>query len=529
MKNISFLRPLMFAAGLALTAGAASAQTLTIGVRGGPETIDPHYSALGPHAEAAKHIFDTLVWSGINLQIEPGLATSWKAIDNDTWEFKLRKGVKFHDGSEFDAKDVVFSIERTPIVTGPTTTAFYVRRIKEVEIIDSHTINIHTNGPAATLPYDFVRLFIVSDTAAKDYSTPETATKGFNSGKAAIGTGPYKFVSWEPKGDLVLERFDDYWRGKGAWEKVIRKEMPNDSSRLAALKAGQVDIINYVSSVDYLALRQDTSIDSVLGDSVYVMNAQLDQRDKTPKLRDIKTGEVFEKNPLKDIRVRQALDLGIDRVAMKEIVLEGLGRPANQLMAREFFGASPNIPPLEHNVEKAKALLSDAGFPDGFEFDLYCTADRLPGDGAICQALGQMWSQIGLKVNVNALSKTVYFPAAARLEYSIYMNGWGTLTGEASYALDGLAHTFSPEKKLGSFNRIRYSNLKVDELIEAGAIELDPDKRRALYEEAMAMVAADKVYLNILQLQTVWAAQAGKYTFEPRYDEETQAFFIKPK
>ena len=136
MRHQNFLAPIAFALGLA-AAGVASAQTLTMGVRGGPDSMDPHFSALGPHAEAAKHIFDTLVWSGTDLQIEPGLATSWKAVDEDTWEFKLRQGVKFHDGSDFDAEDVKFSIERIPVVSGPTTTTIYVRRVAGVDIIDT--------------------------------------------------------------------------------------------------------------------------------------------------------------------------------------------------------------------------------------------------------------------------------------------------------------------------------------------------------------------------------------------------------
>ncbi len=522
-----FLAPLTVAVGLSMV-GVASAQTLTMGVRGGPESMDPHFSALGPHAEAAKHIFDTLVWSGDDLQIEPGLATSWTPIDEDTWEFKLREGVKFHDGSDFDAEDVKFSIERIPVVTGPTTTAIYVRRVAGVDIIDPHTIHIHTDGQAATLPNDFIRLFIVSSEAAADYSTPETAAEGFNSGKATIGTGPYKFVSWEPKGDLVLAKNPDYWRGEGAWETVIRKEIPNDSSRLAALKAGQVDVINYVSSVDYLALERDPNVDAITGDSVYIMNLQLDQREKTPLVRAI-DGSELDQNPFRDLKVRQAIDLAIDRETMVGIVLEGLGKPANQMMPPGFFGSSEGIPTPEYNPAKAKELLADAGYPDGFEVDLYCTADRLPGDGAICQGLGQMFTQVGIKTNVNAISKTVYFPAQARLEYSMFMNGWGTLTGEASYTLGGLAHSNNPEVKLGAFNRIAYENPEVDKLLQTGATMMDPAQRRATYEAAMEKVMADKAYISIVQLQTVWAAKAGMLDFPPRFDEDTLAFFIKPK
>jgi peptide/nickel transport system substrate-binding protein len=526
MTYQKFLAPLAFALGLT-AASAASAQTLTMGVRGGPESMDPHFSALGPHAEAAKHIFDTLVWSGNDLQIEPGLAESWRPVDDDTWEFKLRQGVKFHDGSDFDAEDVKFSIERIPVVTGPTTTAIYVRRVESIEIIDPYTLHINTDGQAATLPNDFIRLFIVSSEAAADYSTLETATEGFNSGAATIGTGPYKYVSWEPKGDLVLERNDDYWRGMGAWETVIRKEIPNDSSRLAALKAGQVDVINYVSSVDYLALERDANIDSIKGDSVYIMNLQLDQREDSPLVRAI-DGSDLDENPFRDLKVRQAIDLAIDRETMVDIVLEGLGKPANQMMPPGFFGSSEKIPTPEYNPAKAKELLADAGYPDGFEVDLYCTADRLPGDGAICQGLGQMLTQVGIKTNVNAISKTVYFPAQARLEYSMFMNGWGTLTGEASYTLGGLAHTNNPEVKLGAYNRIEYSNSDVDRLLQIGARMMDADERRATYEEAMERVMADKTYISLVQLQTVWGAKAGMLQFAPRFDEDTLAFFIKP-
>ena len=521
-----FLAPIALAVGLG-AAAAVSAQTLTMGVRGGPESMDPHFSALGPHAEAAKHVFDTLVWSGDGLQIEPGLAESWTPIDEDTWEFKLRQGVKFHDGSDFDAEDVKFSIERIPVVTGPTTTTIYVRRVASVDIIDSHTIHINTDGQAATLPNDFIRLFIVSSEAAADYSTPETAAEGFNSGKATIGTGPSKIVSWPPHGDLVLARNDEYWRGNGAWETVIRKEIPNDSSRLAALKAGQVDVINYVSSVDYLALERDSAIDAVMGDSVYIMNLQLDQREDTPLVRTI-DGSDLDDNPFRDLKVRQAIDHAIERQTMVDIVLEGLGKPANQMMPPGFFGSSEDIPMPTYDPAKAKELLADAGYADGFEVDLYCTADRLPGDGAICQGLGQMLTQVGIKTNVNAISKTVYFPAQARLEYSMFMNGWGTLTGEASYTLGGLAHSNNPDVKLGAFNRIEYKNDEVDQLLQAGATMMDPDERRATYEEAMEKVVADKAYISLVQLQTVWGAKAGMLEFTPRFDEDTLAFFIKP-
>jgi peptide/nickel transport system substrate-binding protein len=512
---------------LALTAGSVAAQELTLGVRGGPESMDPHFSALGPHAEAMKHIFDTLVWSDEALQLQPGLAVSWTPLDDLTWEFKLREGVKFHDGSDFDAEDVVFSVERIPAVTGPTTMEIYVRRIASMEIVDPHTLHITTNAPAATLPNDFVRLFIVSADAAADYSTAETSAAGFNSGAATIGTGPFTYVSWEPKADLVLERFDDYWRGPAHWSRVVRKEISNDSSRLAALKAGQVDMINYVSSADYLALRRDNDIAVIQGPSAYVMNLQLDQRDETPKVYD-NDGNPLAENPFQNPLVREAIDLGIDRETMVEFVLEGLGQPAKQVMPDSFFGSSDAVIARPYDPDRARALLAEAGYPEGFTMDLFCTSDRLPGDGAICQGLGQMFSQIGITTNVNAISRTVYFPAQARKEYSAFMNGWGTLTGEASYTLGSLAHSPNEELKLGAFNRIEYSNPDVDVALQAGIGELDAEKRRQYFETAMELAMADRAYIPIVNLETVWAGRADKVTYVPRADEDTLAYYIQP-
>ncbi|MFY8155023.1 MAG: ABC transporter substrate-binding protein, partial [Hyphomicrobiales bacterium] len=275
-------------AALALVLGAsvstaALAQNLTIGVRAGPDSIDPHFTATGTHAESLKHIFDTLTWSGDKLQIEPRLATSWKAIAPDTWEFKLRSGVKFHDGSDFTAEDVKFSIERIPVVSGPNPTTIYTRRVKEVKIIDPLTVHIVTDGPAPNLPNDFIRLFIVSSKAAAGL-TKDNANETFNSGKAAIGTGPYKFVSWTPKDQLVLDRFDGYWGPKEPWAKVVRKELPNDAARVAQLKAGQVDIIVRAPSSDIATLKRDPKLTVATIDTVYVFNMEIDMRDKSPQV-----------------------------------------------------------------------------------------------------------------------------------------------------------------------------------------------------------------------------------------------------
>ncbi|SCX18579.1 Hemin-binding lipoprotein [Agrobacterium sp. DSM 25558] len=506
---------------------AALAADLTIGVRAGPLSIDPDFTAAGTHAEAMKHIYDSLIKSGNNLELEPGLATSWTAIDDSTWEFKLRPGVKFHDGSDFTAEDVKFSIERIPRVAGPNPTTIYVRRVKGVEIVDPLTIRVKTDGPAPNLPNDFIRLFVVSHIAAKDYSdSAEKASEGFNSGKAAIGTGPYKFVSWTPKEQLVLERFDGYWGGKEPWDKIIRKELPNDAARVAQLKAGQVDLIARIPASDVPTLEQDSKLTIVRQDSVYLFNIAFDFRDKSPQIS-AKDGSPLPKNPFTDPKVREAFDLAIDRETITEIAMEGMGTVQSQLVTPNIFGYNPDVKPTKSDVDKAKALLAEAGYPDGFKVTFSFTNDRLPGDKDAGTTIAQMLTAIGIQVEANAQPGAVYFPANTRGDYSLTMSGWGTLTGEANYTLSSLVHTNEPAKKLGAFNIRGYSNPALDKLIEQAGVEMDAGKREQYLKDANAIVASDRPNLSIASIISAWGMKKA-ITIVPRSDEDTLAMNIRP-
>ena len=511
--------------GTALSTGAL-AQTLTIGVRAGPESIDPHYTATGTHAEALKHVFDTLIWSGDKLQLEPRLATSWKAVAPDVWEFKLRPGVKFHDGSDFTAEDVKFSIERIPTVAGPNPTTIYVRRVKEVKIVDPLTVQVVTDGPAPNLPNDFIRLFIVSHKSAAGL-TKDTANEAFNTGKAAIGTGPYKFVSWTPKDQLVLERFDGYWGPKEPWQRHVRKELPNDAARVAQLKAGQVDLIVRAPASDVPTLKRDPKLAVVSVETVYLFNMELDLRDKPPQVT-AKDGSALPKNPLQDAKVREAIDLAIDRPALAEIAMEGLGAPGNQLVTPTIAGFNKSLPALKPDVAKAKKLLEEAGYPNGFKVTFSFTNDRLPGDRQVGTSIAQMLARIGIEVNANAQPSAVFFPARARAEYSVAMSGWGTLTGEANYTLSSLVHSNEPAKKLGAFNLLGYKNAEVDKLIEDASVEMDESKRNKMLSDVAAIVAKDRPRLAITAVGSAWAMQKDKVTISPRVDEDTLAMDIKP-
>ncbi len=521
-------RTLPLAACVAFAAGAAAAQTLTIGVRGGPDSIDPHFTATGTHAEALKHVFDTLVWSGDGLELEPRLALSWKPIDATTWEFKLRPGVKFHDGSDFTAADVKFSIERIPIVAGPNPTTIYVRRVKDTKIIDPLTVHIVTDGPAPVLPNDFIRLFIVSSKAAAGL-TKESANEAFNSGKAAAGTGPYKYVSWAPKGDLVLDRNDAYWGDKEPWARHVRKEIPNDAARVAQLKAGQLDLITRVPATDVASLKQDAKLNVQTIDTVYVFNVEMDMRDAPPVGQlTSKDGAALPKNPLQDVRVREAIDLAIDRGTLAEIAMEGLGKPVNQMVTPSIFGFNKALPERKQDLAAARKLLADAGFPNGFTIQFAFTQDRLPGDKQVGTSIAQMLATIGIDAKANAQPANVFFPARTRGDYSFSMSGWGTLTGEAHYTLSSLAHSNDKDKKMGAFNVLGYKNPDMDKLLQDAAIEMDDAKRRGFLEAANALVLKDRQRLPIVAVGSAWAMQKAKVTIKPRVDEDTLAMNIKP-
>ena len=505
---------------------SAVAQTLTIGVRGGPDSVDPHFTATGTHAEALKHVFDTLVWSGDGLELEPRLAESWKAINDTTWEFKLRRGVKFHDGSDFTAQDVKFSIERIPMVAGPNPTTIYVRRVKETKVVDPYTLHVITDGAAPTLPNDFIRLFIVSSKAAAGL-TKESANEAFNSGKAAVGTGPYKYVSWQPKGDLVLARNDSYWGPKEPWARHVRKEIPNDAARVAQLKAGQLDLITRVPASDIEALKRDPKINVQTIDTVYVFNVELDLRDKALNVT-AKDGSALDKNPLQDLRVREAIDLAIDRKALAEVAMEGLGKPANQMVTPSIFGFNKALGERKYDPAAARKLLADAGYPNGFKIQFSFTQDRLPGDRQVGTSIAQMLAAIGIDAQANAQPAAVFFPARTRGDYSMSMSGWGTLTGEAHYTLSSLAHSNDKDKKMGAFNVLNYKNPVMDKLLQDAAIEMDVGKRRKFLEDANALLEKDRQRLPIVSVGSAWAMQKDKVTIKPRVDEDTLAMNIKP-
>ncbi len=513
----------LVAAGVMLAAQAARAQDLTIGVRAVAEGLDPHFSGLGSHLSAVRNIYDSLADVGPNMELIPGLAESWRTVDPLTWELKLRRGVKFHDGGDFTAKDVKFSFERIPTVGGGTGgVVAFARRVASVEIVDDHTVRLKTASPAPGLMLDLARVFMASERASKDASQQD-----FNSAKAAIGTGPYRAVSFASRNEMILERFDGYWgTEKAAWRRVSLIEISNDSARVAALLSRRVDMINYAPPSDVARLKSERGIAVTQAPSLFNFILWPDVRPRTPTVTN-NAGQPID-NPLRDVRVRQALSLAIDRNLIARQTMEGTATPVNQLVPSSVFGYNKQLPTIPYNVERARALMTEAGFPDGFRVQLHCTNDRLPNDGRVCTALGQMLARINIKADVQAVSRTVFFPAQGRGEYSLQMQGWGTVTGEAGYTLAAQVHTRDADKRTGTFNWTFWSDPELDAQIATATSELDDAKREQLFAGAIASVAQKLPVIPIVNLQAIWAGRAERVQYEARADEDTLAIKAKP-
>jgi peptide/nickel transport system substrate-binding protein len=509
-----------------LAAPQSSAQDLTVGMQGEPGTLDPQFNLLGTNTSALRNIYDTLLSRDPSLQLRPSLAESWRAVDDTTWEFRLRDGVRFHDGSLLTAEDVRFTIERVTRVPGnPNSYATYIQGIREVQVVDPRTVRFLTEGPVPLLPTNLSNIFIISGAKGP------RSTSDFNTGAAAIGTGPYKLASWQPGQPLVLERNPSYFDAAPAWARVTFRPIPNDGARVGALLAGDVDFINAVPLQDVTRLEKSEgarrfSVFSGASSYVFMLYPEVG-RDTLPGTRDAQ-GQPLPANPWKDARVREAVSLAINRPAIVERLMEGRAQVANQAIPGSFFGHSSRIPPARFDADRARALLREAGFPNGFQTTLACPNDRFVNDSKICEAAAQQLQRVGIHAELSAMPRATFFPARAKREWPLHAAGWGSLTGESSYFLTSQIHTPDRALSLGAINYSGISDPEIDALIQRGRRTLDEGQRRALLEQAMEKTMAQNLIIPILTFDAIWAGRADRVSFTPRADEETLAIEVKP-
>jgi peptide/nickel transport system substrate-binding protein len=500
----------------ATISGAAWSEELRIGVKTETSSIDPHWQTLIVNIQIDRHFFDHLLEVGDRMELKPGLATEWKAIDETTWEFKLREGVKWHDGSPFTADDVVFTFARTDQVPNAPAPFSQYTRGKTVTKIDDHTIHVSTEGPYPLMATDVAQFAIVS----KKHGTGAT-TADYNSGKATIGTGPYKFVEYVSGDRIVLEANPDYWGGAPEWDRVTIKPIPTGPARIAALKAGDVDLIDFVPPADINNLKQDSSVVVWQGPSNRPVFLHLDSnRDLSPSILD-NAGNPLWPNPTRDWRVRKAISKAISREAIVDKVMEGNAVIATQLLPEGFFGYNGELEPETYDPEGAKELLAEAGYPDGFRITLHGTHDRYINDRQIVEAVAQMVSRIGIKVNVKTHPVATYYTTANTRAFSFWLGSHSVATGEPSAQLNHLIHTTWPGTPYCCTPR-GYSNPRVDDIIEEAMVTVDDDARSRLFQEAIAIAVHDVAFIPLHYQLNTWASNPS-VTYTDRIDEMTLA------
>ena len=505
----------------ALSFSAVQAQALRIGLSAEPSSIDPHYHNLGPNNGLARHVFETLVNQNANQGLIPGLAESWRTLDDTTWEFKLRRGVKFFDGTEFTADDVIATYRRVPNV--PRSPASFAQFISGMsfEKVDSHTLLVKTKAPAPLVPTFLSTITLVSKTCAESMSTED-----FNALKCQGGTGPLRYTEFRPGDRVTLSRNPNYWGKPAAWETVTFRFQTSGPTRVASLLAGDVDVIDNVPPTDIARLKRDARLEVAETLSNRVIYFHMDQFREVSPFITAKDGSPI-KNPLRDLRVRQALSKAINRPAIVERIMDGAAVPAEQVLAKTFFGTSQKLQPTRFDLEGARKLLAEAGYPNGFKMKMHGPAGRYTNDTKILEAVAQMFTRLGLEVEIETIPPANFFSRAStgaggRPEFSMILVGWGAGTGETSGSLRSLLGTVDKQRGSGAANRGLYSNPALDAKLDQALATVDDKKRAALLAEASEIAFNDLGIIPSHYQTNVWASRKG-VKVEARADEYTLA------
>ena len=521
------------AALLSATALAAQAATLRWSSQGDYLTADPMAQNELLTNSINGHVYESLVMRGKKLEILPALAVKWEQKDPRTWIFHLRKGVKWHDGSDFTADDVVFSIKR---LQGKTSNfRVYGNAVGEPTKIDSHTVQLVTPVPNPVMLEMLANsLFMMSKAWAEKNNAVETQDftnqKEAYTARNAMGTGPYILVSREPDVKSVFKKNPNWWglKEKGYWDgnvdEIVYTPIGAPGTRMAALLSGNLDFVLDPPPSDVEKLKREKGIKVYEGRENRVIMLQFDQaRDE------LLYSNVKGKNPFKDKRVRQAFYQAIDVNAIQKTVMRGLAVPtAVNLPNPEKAGIPANlIQRYPYDVNAAKKLLAEAGYPNGFEVQLDCPNNRYINDERICQAVAAMLARANIKINLNAMPRAQYFPKMQRLEMSFCMLGWGGATTDAIFTLQPVLHSRN-DKGDGDYNWGNYKDEAFDKMIDDAKGDVDTKRRQETINRAMKHFH-DNVYMIPLHLQVIpWASRANVNAIH-RADNWLQATWVTIK
>ena len=491
-------RLILAAALMSSTAVAASAETIRWARAGDALTLDPHAQNEGPTTTLNHQIYEPLLIRDITGEPEPALATDWSVNEDDpsVWTFDLRPGVTFHGGQDFTAEDVVFSIERAQ--SGNSNFKELLNSITEVRVVDDHTVEFVTDGPNPILPANLTNLFMMDSGWAEENGAVEV--QDFEGGETSFsatnanGTGPFMLVSREPDVRTVLERNPDYWGMDEFPMDVSRIEytpIQNAATRVAALLSGEVDIIQDVPVQDIgrVDAQEGLAVKTAPQNRVIFFGMDVGSDD-------LEGDTVEGANPLSDVRVREAMDLAIDREAIRQIVMRGQSRPAGMIAPPFVRGWTETLDEVtQPDLAQAQSLLEEAGYAEGFGLTLDCPNDRYVNDEAICQAVVPMLGRVGIDVTLNAMPKAQFFPLVTGGETEFYLLGWGVPTYDSEYIFNFLVHTRGEDR--GSWNATGYSNPELDAKIASLSSEIDEAARDATVAEIWGAVQEETLYLPI--------------------------------
>lgn len=500
MKFHKKLATALFAA-LATSGLVANAQTIRIANQGDSLSMDPHSLNESLQLSVTGNVYEPLVGRNKDLSLAPALATSWKQTSPTVWRFELRKGVQFHDGTPFTADDVLFSFARTQVEGSDMKS--YTNDFKEVRKIDDHTVEIETKTPFPILPDVISLVYIMSKKwcETNQAQAPVDRRKGIENAASfrANGTGPYRLRERQPNVRSVFVRNGTYWgKIEGNAAEVVFTPIGNDATRVAALLSGEVDVMEPVPVQDIDRVNSGANTRAITGPELRTIFLGMDQ-----KRDELLYSSVKGKNPFKDKRVRQAFYQAIDIEGIKKTVMRGASNPSALLVGPGVNGFQPDAKRLPFDVEAAKKLMAEAGYPNGFEVAMNCPNDRYVNDGRICQTVAANLSRINVKINLQAETKGTYFPKILRRDTSFYMLGWTPATYDSHNALNALVRCVD-DKGAGQFNLGAYCNPKVDELTLKIQAETDKTKRNAMIKEAFDLHAADVGHIPLHQQALAW-------------------------
>ena len=455
-------------------AGASTGKdTLVIAQGADAKSLDPHASNDNPSSRIRVQIYDRLMDLDDNGVPQPMLAESWERPDDKTIIFHLRKGVKFHNGDEMKASDVKFSLERA--LASPEV-SHILTGISAVEVLDDYTVKVTTEKPMAAILNNLAHttIAILSEKATKE--------AGDKFGQNPIGTGPYKFVSWQSGDRVTLEAFPEYWQGEAPVKNVVFRNIVEETNRTIGLETGELDIIYDIQGMDKNKLKDDDRFVVIEG----------------PQVSMTYLGFNMKKAPYDNPKVREAISYAIDQKPIIDTVFLGAGEPANSIIGPNVWGYY-DVEKYTQDIEKAKALLAEAGYPNGFKAKIWVNDNPVRRDTAVI--LQDQLKQIGIDLAIETVEWGAFLDGTARGDHEMFLLGWGTVTRDPDY---GMYELISTATMGAAGNRSFYSNPTVDKLLEEGKTELDPEKRKAIYKEIQEIIRKDiPMYMIIYPLQNV--------------------------